>query len=214
MGNVTKRIKLLKEQIHNLGNVERNGVVIVNETRLSAKLDEWLAREELLWKQRSRMDWLKAGDRNTTFYKMKATQRKTKKFIKFIKRVDGSVVSEHQEIIDEFSIFYKELFQVRYDQQDIDWSCELQDITFRVPDELNDRLQESYTMEEISRALFQMHPDKALGIDDFSTLFYQKFWSVIKRDVLDEMMLFLNTGVLDRRLNETIIVLVPKGKDP
>lgn len=68
---------MIKSQLETLENKAGTNEVIKEETRLSTELDEWLSREELLWKQRSRMDWLKEGDKNTTFYKLKASQRKT-----------------------------------------------------------------------------------------------------------------------------------------
>lgn len=47
-GKVHKRIKFLKNQIESLGKQERTEGVVDNENKLSAELDEWLAREELL----------------------------------------------------------------------------------------------------------------------------------------------------------------------
>lgn len=75
---------------------------------------------------------------------------------------------------------------------------------------MNARLIEPYTTEEVKRALFQMHPDKAPGVDGFSPRFYQKFWEKIKVDVSEEVLNFLNNGVLDTTLNVTQIVLLPK----
>lgn len=213
-GNVHGRIKNIKWQIEQLSNLDRTEEVIAKENCLSAELDEWLAREELLWKQRSRMDWLKAGDKNTTFFKMKASQRRSRKIIKYIKNEQGTIVTEPEEIIVEFSNFYKKLFQGQDIQHEINWDVELQDIEMCVSAEVNDRLKEPYTNAEIKRALFEMHPAKAPGIDGYSTLFYQKFWSVIQSEVCHEILQFLNTGDLDKKWNETVIIMVPKGSDP
>lgn len=47
-GRVHNWVNNLKKKIENLREVERTEDVIENEHKLSAELDEWLAREELL----------------------------------------------------------------------------------------------------------------------------------------------------------------------
>ncbi|CAM8905567.1 unnamed protein product [Rhodiola kirilowii] len=77
---------------------------------------------------------------------------------------------------------------------------------------MNDTLRAPFTEGEVKRALFQMHPTKAPGPDGFSALFFQTNWQIVGRDVTKEVLDFLNNGRLDKRLNETVIALVPKVK--
>lgn len=152
----------------------RTDEVVEREAKLPGELEEWLAREELLWKQRSPMDWLTA----------KATQRREKKLTTSIKKEDGTVVTEQTEIISEFTNSYASLFQETHSGERTNWEQALEDFTLREP----------YTADEVTKALFEMNPTKAPGIDGFSALFYQNFWSLIKDEVCGEALDFLNNG--------------------
>ena len=59
-----------------------------------------------------------------------------------------------------------------------------------------------------------MHLTKVLGLDGMSPLFYQKYWDIVGPCVLDCVLQALNSGIMPRHANETIICLVPKTKNP
>ncbi|CAM8914551.1 unnamed protein product [Rhodiola kirilowii] len=111
-GNVQRNITQLKEHIDALQRQERTITLIQEEAAATANLDEWLAREELLWKQRSRAEWLKAGDRNTTFFRAKATQRRDKKLINRLETEDGHEVNDTASILNEVSMVVKSTSRV------------------------------------------------------------------------------------------------------
>ena len=57
-------------------------------------MDELLFKEEMLWKQRSRIDKIRWGDRNTKFFRDKATWRAKKFFISSLERNDGTATED------------------------------------------------------------------------------------------------------------------------
>ncbi|KAL5538283.1 hypothetical protein UlMin_045688 [Ulmus minor] len=60
-------------------------------------MEKWLEslhnRDEIYWKQRSRMDWLAHGDRNSKVFHLKATERRRKNWI------DGNPLSPYLFVI-------------------------------------------------------------------------------------------------------------------
>lgn len=78
---VTKQLESLREELDKL---ERDDPVGNRAAILAMKheLDEVLFREEMMWLQRSRLSWLKEGDRNTEFFHQKARWRAAKTSLK------------------------------------------------------------------------------------------------------------------------------------
>ena len=67
---------------------------------------------------------------------------------------------------------------------------------------------------EVEKALKQMHPSMAPGLDDMSPLFYHHFWPTVKSIVILIALDFLNHGVSPPKFHYTHIVLIPKIKNP
>ena len=59
-----------------------------------------------------------------------------------------------------------------------------------------------------------MAPLKAPGPDGMPPLFYQQFWEVMKYDVINAVLSWLNTSNLPNPINHTLITLVPKVDNP
>ncbi|KAL9660554.1 hypothetical protein QQ045_025369 [Rhodiola kirilowii] len=92
------------------------------------------------------------------------------------------------------------------------WEQKLSMIPKVVTNEMNNSLMAPFSDGEVRRALYQMHPAKAPGLDGFSALFYQSNWEVVGDDVVKEVLKCLNDACVKLEWNETLIVLIPKVK--
>lgn len=64
----------------------------------SKQLDDLLLKQEIYWAQRSRLPWLKYGDKNTKFFHSKASQRRQRNFIQGIKNQQGVWVDQIKDV--------------------------------------------------------------------------------------------------------------------
>lgn len=55
-------------------------------------------QEEIYWRQKSRVQWLKEGERNTRFFHRSTIENKAHNRISSIKGTDGKFLDSHKEI--------------------------------------------------------------------------------------------------------------------
>ena len=84
----------------------------------------------------------------------------------------------------------------------------------KVTQEMNEQLTKEFQKEEIIQAVRNMHPKKALSPNGMSTIFYQKYWDVIRDDVINTVLNVLNSNALVAALNQANIALIPKINCP
>ncbi|CAM8920955.1 unnamed protein product [Rhodiola kirilowii] len=211
-GRVKDRVRELKENIQSIKEGPRTEEMVKKEAVLSEELDEWLLREELWWRQRSRAEWLRHGDRNTAYFHAKASQRRKRNHISQLRNSTGEFCETESEIASIITTYFTDIFRSQVMQLDSRWDRHFEGIPRLVTDEMNSMLTAPFTEGEIKRALFQIHPTKAPGLDGFPALFYHSNWSVVGHDVVKEVLSWLNGDRPNPKLNETLIVLVPKVK--
>lgn len=118
---------------------------------------------------------------------------------------------DQPSIKEAFLQYYQHLFQ---SSSCADVERYLSGMDSRITPEMNVELLKSCTLEEISHALQHMGPLKAPGPDGFSASFYQPNWATIGDEVCHAISNFLNSGIMDKDINATHIVLVPKKTKP
>lgn len=175
------------------------------------QLHELYEREEVYYKQRSRVDWLTEGDQNTKYFQNRASHRKRKNTVKALTREDGSKCTDDEGMRVMAAQFYAQLFASEGSR---DGARVLQHIDDAVTEEMNAKLGAPFTDEEIEVALFQMGPTKAPGPDGLPAMFYQKHWALVKNDVCGAVREFLAGNAAPTGFNDTVIVMIPKVSSP
>jgi hypothetical protein len=158
-------------------------------------------------RQRSRVDWLREGDRNAAFFHSKATARKRMNRISALIREDGSVCEDQTEIKGLVHHFYEDLFSFEHV---VSMDTVLDAIPLKVDDQMNGSMCKEYSNDEIKTALFQMGPTKAPGPDGFPAMFYQVHWDLVQNDVCDAVRSFLRGDDIPEGFCDSVIVLIPK----
>ena len=77
---------------------------------IMSQISELLSREEIMEKQRARLDWLKDGDINTAFYQVKARERARVNRITSLRTEDGGVVTQPEELETVAETFYTNVY--------------------------------------------------------------------------------------------------------
>lgn len=73
------------------------------------RLEERNKQEEILWKQKSRIRWLKEGERNTKFFHRTMIQRRMHNTISFLQKQGGERVEDHTEIEQELVNYFQDV---------------------------------------------------------------------------------------------------------
>lgn len=83
-----------------------------------------------------------------------------------------------------------------------------------ITEEMNLHLIKEIEMEEVIKAVWTLHPDKAPGPDGFSISFYRLFWEVICRDLMKIIHWVHRKKKIGGCTNSTFLSLLPKETWP
>ena len=159
-----------------------------------------------MFRQKSRESWLHLGDRNSKFFHSIVKVKTARNHISSLISDNGSPISNHQELKDMASEFYKKLFNhTGY------WNLFPKLVPKRrLTAEAATWMERDVNAKEIQKAVFDIHPEKAPGPDGYNALFFQKNWKVVGEEVTQAVQSFFETGKLLKAINHTFVTLMPK----
>eukprot|EP00253_Pinus_taeda_P022384 PITA_22384 len=202
------------EQIHKAGMAgRRDEDSCAQEKELTQQWHTRCKQEETLWKQKSRVLWLKEGEQNTKFFHRSAIDYRNVNKILELKNSEGQILRNHKDISDLLSNHFSNIAR----EPEVNREAAIQEITNAIPnsitEEQNWSLRKRITMEEVEEAVRSMPNDKAPGPDGFTINFYKVCWKIVKNDIWEIVEDSRRSKTILKSLNSTFITLVPKVEE-
>ncbi|XP_015959674.1 uncharacterized protein LOC107483570 [Arachis duranensis] len=206
-----KEIERKKTELHQIQEASMTEEEQKKERELRKQIAELWKQEEKYWGQRSRLKWLKWGDKNTAFFHATTIQRRLRNRIEKLKDETGQWIQGETNIMRLVERHFTKLFTSE-ENRNLE-EC-VSDIPRRITREMNEELMANINDEEIKEAVFSMGGLKAPGPDGLNGLFFQQHWEILSKEVCDVVKQIFREGSLPEDLGETTIVLIPKTNQP
>ncbi|KAJ9701102.1 hypothetical protein PVL29_006450 [Vitis rotundifolia] len=113
-GDLRERKNLILSDLGRIDLIEQEGnlnIDLVSERTLRRReLEDLLLKEEVHWRQKSKVKWIKEGDCNSKFFHRMANGRRSRKFIKSLISERGVTLSNIEVIFEEIVNFFGKLY--------------------------------------------------------------------------------------------------------
>lgn len=168
--------------------------------------------EEKTLKQKSKLDWLRLGDGNNSYFHASIKAENNSKKLNMLYKDDGTLVTSQTNIRDEILNYYIGLMGTSDSTtQHIDV------LAMREGHQLNIEKRQTLVTpaieHEIFKALSFIEGLKAPGIYGFGAKLFKASWLTINDDVVAFILDFFENEKFFKAFNNTIVPLIPKSDD-
>eukprot|EP00253_Pinus_taeda_P012543 PITA_12543 len=167
-------------------------------------------QEEIFWKQKSRVLWLKEGEHNTKLFHISTIANRTHNRISSIKDENGQIHQAHEEIEAVLVKHFRDIAKENFSGREPFIKNLIKHIPKLVSREDNCNLKKPVTEKEISEVLKKMKNGKAPGLDGFNVDFFKACWNIVKRDIVEIVEDSRQNKTILKALNTSFIALIPK----
>lgn len=170
---------------------------VKKEKKFREEIENLMAKEEILWAQKARSDWIVQGDRNTKYFQTIVKQRRARNRILHLKSENGNLTDN----IDEIEMILVGHFRDRFTEtnprtiQSILEELESLPVP-KLDQQQQFQLDKPIADAEIELAVFQLGPHKSPSPDGILAFFYKEYWNIVKHDILNSVHAFFHSGSL------------------
>ena len=180
-GHIQTKIKATMGHIDKVQQSPHDPPLLALEAKLKLDLDNFLQNEEILWKSKSTETWLTCKDLNTKYFHAPSHIKRRLNAIDCLKISERNWVSDRATIGDNFVFHFSNLFSsssLSIEEGMLDLFTPI------IIEEVNMLLYSIPSKVEVFKALPSLNSSKAPDPNGFTALFYKKYSSTIKDNVL------------------------------
>jgi len=176
-GNIFVNKKSVEIKLQELNQAMTTDGFDKNKSEQAKKLNlDWenlCKQEEIFWRQKSRVQWLKEGGRNTSFFHCSTTANRMHNRISSILNEDGELQTSHKNIEGVMVQYFRGITKENNPDRDQYINEITKNIPRMVSREDNFNLNKPITEAEVSMVIKDMQNGKALGPDGFNVDFFK-----------------------------------------
>lgn len=171
---------------------------------------------------RSKTKWLEQGERPTKYFFNLEKNNYEKKLIREVKLENGEIISNFAQVNKEIEDFYGKMYTSKMSGNN---TCDVSEHNhnihkfiegLNIPQlniEEQESLEKDLTFEELKDALTSVADNKSPGEDGFTKEFYEAFFDLLGKYLLNSYNEAFNRGSLSVSQKRGTITLIPEGDE-
>lgn len=201
-------LKLVQEQMR-MPTV--NQVLHQEEEKYRRNQEKWINIQESIMQKKSRVQWLRLGDSNSSYFHACLKNRQAQNTIRKLVNAAGDLLQTPAEVESEIIEFYKDLLGKS--------AATLPAVNTQIMKEGYNKQQQlalikPVSCDEVKLAISSINDTKAPGSDGFKVVFYKRAWNIIGEDIIQAVIDTFKKAEMFQPINCTSITLVPKVRNP
>ena len=185
--------------------------LVKHEAKLQEEYNQIIDQEEIFWMQKSMANWLKEGDKNTTFVHLSTMIRRRYNKLEGLNNEYGEWRCDKDDMKAIALSYFTKLFSPHIPPDNFG---SLPRFFPAAEEGLSEVLNRDVCEEEVKAGLFGIGGLKSPGPDGLPAAFFQSQWEVCRKDLCQLVRDSFRVGSFPDILNHTIIALVPKVPSP
>ncbi|GJY23686.1 uncharacterized protein Tco_0397344 [Tanacetum coccineum] len=211
-GNLHDQVKKLRAELQIALDVNPHSNVLgMEESRILKAFNNALLDEEMFLKQKAKIEWLRVGDSNSSYFYKVIKGNINRSQIHSVEGINGGIV-EGRHVASCFVQYCEGFLGCASSVDTISDPPRLFQNKIS-PDKARFMIRRVTDME-VKEAMFSIGKNKSPGLDGYTSTFFKHAWEIIGKEVTEVVQDFFKNGKLLTEINHTIISLLPKVHSP